>query len=212
MRIGVIGSGLMGGELGTLLARVDHEVIFSYSRDEKKLTRLAKTAGENARTGTPAEAVAKADAVILAVHWSRVYDVLGQVGALSGRTVISCCLPMSDDDSHLVLGQTTSGAELLAARLPAAHIVSAFCTVPGEVLVPVFEKRKRASRPDLVHCGDNKAARRKTARLIGELGFNPVDLGGLSNARYIEPFALLMAQIAYNGSRGPKVAYRFERL
>lgn len=211
MRVGVIGSGLIGSKLGTLFAQADHEVIFSYSRDEKKLARLAKKAGKTARAGTPAEAVEKADAILIAVHWSRIYDVLGQVGELPGKTVITCSLPMSDDDSRLVLGHTTSGAELLAARLPAAHVVSAFGTVPSEVLFSVFEKRKRATHPDLVYCGDNRPAKKKAAKLIGDLGFNPIDLGPLSNAKYVEPFALLMAGIAYNGSRGPKVAYRFER-
>src|SRR5512138_3103878 len=108
MRIGVLGSGLMGSKLGTLFARAGHAVTFSYSRDEAK---LAKAAGNDARVGTPAEAVAKADALLLAVHWTRVADVLGQVGDLSGKTVVSCTLPMSEDDTHLVFGHTTSGAE-----------------------------------------------------------------------------------------------------
>lgn len=68
MRIGVVGSGLMGSKLGTILARAGHDVVFSYSRSQRKLERLASEAGHGARAGTPAEAVADADAILLAVH------------------------------------------------------------------------------------------------------------------------------------------------
>src|SRR5215470_2227049 len=110
MRIGILGSGLMGGKLGTIFARAGHDVVFSYARSRNKLEKLAREAGGRARAGTPEDAAA-ADAVLLAVHWTRVDDVLKQSGPLSGKTLLTCSLPMSDDDSHLVLGLTTSGAE-----------------------------------------------------------------------------------------------------
>lgn len=212
MRIGVLGSGLMGSKLGTLFARAGHEVTFSYSHSEKKLQKLAKEAGANARAGTPAEAVSKADALLLAVHWSRVSDVLKQAGSLSRKTVVSCTLPMSDDDSQMVFGLTTSGSEALAAKIPEAHVVCAFSTAPSEVLFSVFARRKRKMLPDLVYCGDNKAAKKKAATLIRDVGFNPVDVGALSIARYVEPCSLLLAEIAYEGPDGPELAYRFEHL
>src|SRR5688572_8835020 len=114
MRIGILGSGLMGGKLGTMFAREGHEVVFSYSHSREKLEKLAKEAGKKARAGTPKEAVRGADAVLLAVHWTRVDDVLGDVGALSGKVVVTCSLPMSADDSHMVVGHTKSGAEAVA--------------------------------------------------------------------------------------------------
>lgn len=212
MRIGVIGSGLMGSKLGTILARAGHEVVYSYARSESKLERLAKEVGGRARAGTPAEAVADADAILLAIHWSRLDDALEQSGSMAQQTVITCSLPMTRNDSRMVLGLTTPGAEMLAARLRKAHVVSAFSTAPSEVLFSVFEKRKRKARPDLVFCGDHKGAKRTTAKLIREIGFNPVDLGKLSAARYIGPFSLLLAEIAYNGSSGPQLAYRFTSL
>ena len=89
MRIGILGSGLMGSKLGTIFARAGHDVVFSYSRDRKKLEQLAKDAGKNALVGTPAEATRDADAVLLAVHWTRVDDVLAQAGALSGKVLLT---------------------------------------------------------------------------------------------------------------------------
>jgi 8-hydroxy-5-deazaflavin:NADPH oxidoreductase len=212
MRIGILGSGLMGGKLGTIFARAGHDVVFSYSRSRQKLEQLAKDAGKNARAGTPAEAIRDADAVLLAVHWTRVDDVLARAGTLSGKALLTCSLPMSKDDTHMVIGHTTSGAETLATQIPGAHVVSAFSTVPSEVLFPVLERRKKGSPPDLIYCGDNEGAKKTAAGLIRDVGFNPVDLGALSFARYIEPFSWVVAQIAYNISDGPELAYHFERL
>lgn len=83
--------------------------------------------------------------------------------------------------------------------------------LPSEALFPVFEGRGKGLPPDLIYCGEDKAAKRTGARLIRDGGFNPVDLGPLSMARYTEPFSLLVAQVAYNSSGGPALAYRFER-
>src|ERR1041385_8963079 len=101
MRIGILGSGLMGGKLGTLFARAGHEVVFSYARSERKLKKLARDAGGHARAGTPREAAQEADALLLAVHWSRMDDVLSQAGDLSGKLIVSCSLPMNADDTAL---------------------------------------------------------------------------------------------------------------
>ncbi|HYQ90267.1 MAG TPA: NADPH-dependent F420 reductase [Candidatus Binatia bacterium] len=212
MNIGILGSGLMGGKLGTLFARAGHEVVFSYARTAKKLEKLAREAQGNARAGTPGEAARDADAVLFAVHWSRVKDVLKQAGDLSGKVIITCSLPMAADDSDLVVAHTSSGAEELAKKAPRAHVVSAFGTVPSEVLFGVFEGKRRAKRPSLVYCGDDKGAKKLTAGLIRDVGFEPEDAGPLRVARYMEPFALLIGELAYEGSGGQELAYRFERL
>jgi predicted dinucleotide-binding enzyme len=145
------------------------------------------------------------------VHWSRVDDVLHQTGNLDGRIILSCSLPMNADDTELVIAHTASGAETLAQMVPQARVVSAFNTVPSEVLFGVFAARRRAKKPSLIFCGDDKRSKRVAARLIGDVGFEPVDVGPLRMARYTEPFALLIAQIAYEGKGGPEIAYRFEQ-
>ena len=211
MRIGILGSGLMGGKLGMLFARAGHEVIFSYSRDREKLETLARDAGGKASVGTPAEAARDADALLLAVHWSRMDDVLKQAGNLSGKVVLSCSLPMNADDTALAIGLTSSGAEELAKKIRGAHFVSVFNTIPSEVLISVFETRRKGHRPSLVYCGDDARAKRVAAQLSEDLGFDPIDAGPLRIARYTEPFALLVAQIAYEGDDGPEVSYRFEQ-
>ncbi len=211
MRIGILGSGLMGGKLGTLFARAGHDVVFSYARSDQKLERLAREAQGKARAGTPAEATRDADVLLLAVHWSRVDDVLKQAGDVSDKVIVSCVLPMSADDSALVVAHTSSGAEALATKVPGARIVSAFGTVPSEVLFGVFEARRKASRPSMLYCGDDAGAKEVAAELIRDVGFDPVDVGPLRMARYAEPFTLLIAQLAYEVGDDPAIAYRFER-
>jgi hypothetical protein len=211
MRVGILGSGLMGGKLGTLFARAGHEVVFSYSRSDKKLLRLASGAGRNARAGTPADAAHEADVLLLAVHWSRVPDVLTQAGDVTGKVIVSCSLPMNAANTDFVIAHTSSGAEELARKCPGARIVAAFGTVPSEVLFSVFERRRKRVRPSLVYCGDDRRAKRVAAELIRDVGFEPIDAGPLHVARYTEPFSLLVAQLAYEGKGGPKLAYRFER-
>jgi 8-hydroxy-5-deazaflavin:NADPH oxidoreductase len=211
MRVGILGSGLMGGKLGTIWARAKHEVVFSYARSEHKLKKLARDAKGKARAGTPREAAQDADALLLAVHWSRVDDVLRQAGDLSGKVIVTCSLPMNADDTELVIAHTSSGAEQLAQKVPKARVVSAFGTVPSEVLFDVFESRRKANKPSLVYCGDDASGKKIAAQLIRDVGFDPVDAGPLRIARYAEPFTLLIARLAYEGDAGPELAYRFER-
>ena len=211
MRVGILGSGLMGGKLGTLFARVGHEVVFSYARSKEKLNRLAREAGGNARAGTPREAAQRADVLLLAVHWSRIDDVLKQTGDLSGKVIVSCSLPLNAANTELVLGHTTSGAEELAKKVPGADVVSAFNNIPSEVLFGVFAARGNATPPSMVYCGDKQRGKNIAATLIRDVGFNPIDAGPLRIARYTEPFALLIAELAYGGKEGPELAYRFER-
>jgi len=211
MRIGILGSGLMGGKLGTLFARAGHEVVFSYSRSKQKLERLARDAGNGARAGTPREAARDADVLLLAVNWSRVDDVLQQAGDVSGKVIVTCSLPLNASSTDLVIAHTSSGAEELAKRVRGASVVAAFGSVPSEVLFAVFDARDDHIRPSLVYCGDEADAKEVAARLIRAVGFDPVDAGPLEVARYVEPFTLRVGKLAYEGGGGPALAYRFER-
>ncbi len=89
-------------------------------------------------------------------------------------------------------------------------MVSAFNTVPSEVLFGVFEARRKTTRPNLVYCGNDSSGKGIAAELIRDVGFDPVDAGPLRIARYTEPFGLLVGQLAYEGKGGPGLAYRFD--
>jgi hypothetical protein len=186
-------------------------VVSSYARSEQKLKRLAREAQGIARAGTPGEAARDAEVLLLAVHWSRVDDVLKQAGDMSGKVIVTCSLPMNTNDTDLVVAHTVSGAEELAKKVRSAQVASAFSTVPSEVLFGVFEARRKTNRPSLVYCGDDQGAKDVAATLIRDVGFDPVDVGPLRIARFMEPFSLLVGYLAYEREGGPELAYRFER-
>lgn len=203
MQIGIIGSGLMGSALGTSWAHAGHTVLFSYSRERRKLETLAQRAGRSATSVSPAEA-ACADVVLIAVPWRALDDALTQAGSLRGKTVITCMLPMTDDDKHLTIGFTSSGAETLADKT-GAYVVATFNTVWSDVIQARMTAQD--SPPTMFYVGDDQDAKAAAVQLIRDARFDPVDVGGLENARLLEPFGLLMGKLgfAYN----PQVAYQF---
>lgn len=205
----------MGTALGTLWARAGHTVAFSYSRDPRKLEATARAAGGKSHATLPDAAVRESEVVLVAVPWHRLDDALGAAGgapAFAGRVVITCSLPMTADDSALAIGHTTSGAEELAARLPGARVVAAFNTIPSELLhEEVLALHPGRRGPAVIQCGDDPAAKAVVATLAPDAGLDPVDAGPLQIARYLEPFGLLIAQLAYTQEMGPELAYQLLR-
>ena len=104
----------------------------------------------------------------------------------------------------------SSGAEVLASRLPTSRVVSAFGTVPSEGLFDVYDAGNKHPRPSLVYFGDDASAKPVAATLIRGLGFEPLDAGPLRIARFMEPFELLLGQLSDEGERGAEMAFRFE--
>jgi len=209
MRIAILGSGTMGSALGHLFASVGHVVAYSFSRDPAKLERLAKSSGLRARAASPADAVRDADVVVLAVLWQHVPRVLRSAGSLRGKVLIDCTNPLTPSDDALAVGHRTSGAEIVARRARGAHVVKAFNTTPAELLragVDVLPEQ-----PAACYCGDDTRAKRAVARLIRQLGFEPVNCGALTSARYLEPLAMLVGELAYNQGRRPEVGLRVLR-
>jgi predicted dinucleotide-binding enzyme len=149
------------------------EMVCSYARSNDKLKELA----EDAKGDAPGEAAKEADALLLAVHWSRIDDVPKQAGDLSGKVIVTCCLPMDSGDTKLIVGTITSGAEELAKKAPKNRVVCAFNTVPSEVLFGVFEARSKKPRPSLVCSGDDQSAKDVVAKLIDDAGFDAVGVG-----------------------------------
>jgi hypothetical protein len=168
-------------------------VIFSDARSINKLKRLARDAGENAHAGTPREAAENADALLLAVHWNQIDDVLAQAGDLSSKVIISCSLPLNAQNTELVVAHTSSGAEALAKKFPKARFISAFHTVPSEVLFDVFENRHKANKPSLLYCSDHSGS--------NEIGWRSLSRGTALAARYQESLASLGCLVEGSGSQ-----------
>lgn len=207
MRIGIIGTGRMGTGLGRLWAQGGHRVMMG-SRDPQKAKSVAASIGNGAGGGSIAEAAAFGEVVVVATPWDATAAVLQEAGPLQGKIVIDVTNPLKADASGLAVGQTTSGAELIAKAAVGAKVVKAFNSVYWENL----DARKfGAPKPSLFFCGDDRGAKIIVAKLGEELGFEPVDSGPLAIARYLEPLACLWMQLANTPGFGPTIAFSLTR-
>lgn len=208
MDIGIIGSGSMGVALGRLWAGTGHGVMFSFSRDEGRLREAAAEAGPSARSGSPKEAAAFGEVVVLTVPWAAREAALEAAGPLpEGKVLISSVMPLSKDMGSLEIGHATSAAEEIAKLAPGARVVETF----NSVFAPLLQEESRefdGSKPSVFYCGDDDGAKGTAAGLLRDAGLDPVDAGPLRNARYLEPFGMLMVQLAYEQGRGVDIAVR----
>jgi predicted dinucleotide-binding enzyme len=205
----------MGAALARLWAEAGHTIRLSYSRDARRLEATAREIGPNVEAASPREACEAADALLLATHWDRVSDVLALAGArtgtLDGKTLLDCTNPMAADDVNLAVGLTSSGAEEVARRAPRANLVKVFNTAPAELLrapTRAFQLNGIIATPSMFLCGDHAGAKTQAMKLARDAGFAPVDVGPLACARYLEPLALLVAQLAYEGDRSAEVGLK----
>ena len=181
LKVGIIGSGNIGGTIGTLWAKAGHPVLFS-SRHPESLAPLVGTAGPNARAGTPAEAVAFADVVFVAVP----YGALPQIGrdlgpALAGKVVMDACNATAARDGEIAATAKEKGIGLLSASLlPGARLVRAFNTMGYRVFAA--EAHRAGEKLAIPIAGDDPQAMAVAAGLVRDAGFDPVAVGGLAAA------------------------------
>jgi hypothetical protein len=204
MRLGIIGAGTLGGTLGRLWESQGHDVRFGV-RDK------AKDAGgglPSERTVSVAEAGAFGDVIVLATPWSGTPDAVRAAGDLKGKTVIDCTNPVLPDFSALAVGLTTSAAEEIAKLIPTAHVVKCFNTLGASNFANPEFGGERAS---MFFCGDDASAKLVVAELGKQLGFDMVDAGPLSQARTLEPMALLWITMAMKYGGSTRSAFRLLR-
>jgi 8-hydroxy-5-deazaflavin:NADPH oxidoreductase len=200
MKIGIIGAGNVGATLGKAWAAKGHGVFFGTRHPSDERTRAAvQAAGPTARAGAPAEAAAFGDVVVLATPWPTTEAAVKGAGDLTGKVVIDCTNPVKPDLSGLALGFTASAAEQVAGWAAGAKVVKAFNTVGANVMAnPVVG----GARTVMFVCGDDAAAKRTVLGLAGDVGFEPIDAGPLTQARLLEPWAMLWIYLAFNGDAG----------
>jgi len=209
VNIGIIGSGNMGSGLGKIWATKGHSVVFSFSRDPRKLEALAASL-PNSKAGTPVEAVENSQIVLLSVGWSSVRDALKAAGPLKGKILIDCTNPITPGGDGLDVGLTTSGSEEIAGLVPDARVIKAFNTAFAEIYRSA--SRLFGSRMlSMFYCGDDTPAKHTVARLIAETGLEPLDCGPLRSARYLEPLAMLMIQLGYRQGLGTNMGLNLIR-
>jgi predicted dinucleotide-binding enzyme len=190
MNIAFIGYGNVGAPLADHLQRLGHTVTLAASGEPSETLRKALARNPALLTAPPKEAVEAADVVFLATPFTANAAALGAVAAeLNGKILVDCTNPVGPGLTH-GLGNEQSGSEFVQKQAPGARVVKAF-TIYG------FENFENSAypgygvRPAMLLCGDDADAKRAVSKLASELGWEPVDTGGIVQALHLEHMTLL---------------------
>jgi predicted dinucleotide-binding enzyme len=183
VKIGVIGAGRIGGGVARQLASAGHAIKLSFSRDRARLEHLAQELGSRTSAGTPAEAVAFGEVVVISVPWSVLLEALEQAGSLASKIVI--------DTTNQYGGPPLPAEGETAAHFNATRMNGARYTKSFNTLTSAFQADAAGRQGDerVVQwlCGDDEAAKQIVARLIEDAGFVPADLSGTADASSWKP-------------------------
>jgi NADPH-dependent F420 reductase len=204
MKVGVIGAGNMGSAFARRLSAAGHEVLIA-SRDIEDARQVAASVGDRVRAVPLQQLADSADVLIAATYFPSQVEALRASGNLDGKPVVEISNPLKPDMSGLAVGFTTSAAEEVARAVPGAKVVKAFNTVFAQVLADQ-PARADAARVQVLYAGDDDAAKGTVRALIESMGFEPLDAGPLSNARYLEPVGMLNIYLAYVAKMGTDIA------
>ncbi|MDX2161466.1 MAG: NADPH-dependent F420 reductase [bacterium] len=202
MKIGVIGAGRMGGNLARRWAAAGHQVMIG-SRTPDKARQVAGEIGHGVQGGSHAETAAFADVILLSVPFKAAHETLDGLGDLGGKVVIECTNDMSGqrDDS-------ANSAQAVAGWARNARVVKAFNTVFWDILT----LPRTSGLGAVFMAGDDAAAKQAVAALIRDAGFDPVDVGGLNDAHYLDTLVRLIIHLGFQQGMGRNLAYKLENI
>jgi 8-hydroxy-5-deazaflavin:NADPH oxidoreductase len=209
MQIAIIGTGNVGSALGKRWAAAGHDILFGV-RDAatQRVTSAVAAAGARARAVSVGEAAQAARVVVLATPFSGTEAAIAACGNLAGKIVVDCTNPLAPNLDGLTIGHTDSAGEAVARWAKGAKVIKALNTTgSGNMLNPRYGNEALS----MFMCGDDTDAKKLVTGLIADLGFEPVDAGGLTQARYLEPLAMLWISMAYRYGNGPNFGFRVVR-
>jgi NADPH-dependent F420 reductase len=205
LRIGIIGAGNVGGNIGARLSTSGFPVKFGLKSDKDRGALLEKCA-KDATTGTPEEAAKFGDVVFLAVPGSVALEVAqGLAKSLEGKVVVDCNNPLTWKEGP-IWNPPPEGSlsAAIAKAAPGARVVKAFNTFGAE----------HHANPNLTGtpataflAGDDADAKAKVTEIASRAGFRPVDSGPLRNAAVLENVAMLWIHLAMVGGLGRNVVF-----
>jgi 8-hydroxy-5-deazaflavin:NADPH oxidoreductase len=204
MKVGIIGAGNMGSAFARRLSAAGHDV-FITSRDIEDAKKVATSVGPKVRAVPQQQLADSVDILIAATPYANQAEALRASGRVEGKPVVEISNPLKPDMSGLAVGHTTSAAEEVAKATQGAKVVKAFNTVFAQVL---GDRPPSASgaKVQVFYAGDDDAAKRSVRSLIESMGFEPLDAGPLSNARYLEPMGMLNIYLGYAAKMGTDIA------
>ncbi|MBL8135363.1 MAG: NADPH-dependent F420 reductase [Acidobacteria bacterium] len=204
MRIAIVGSGNIGGGLARAWTAKGHTITFGARQpDEPEVVALAREIG--AAVATIPDALTGAEVIVLAMPFTAAPAVAAALPSWQGRVVIDCTNPIGPGFT-LIHGHTDSGSEAIQRLLPGAHVVKSFSAQGAENLAHPVHDGVPASN---FYCGDDAAAKAVVKQLVEDVGFEAVDAGPLTSARYLEPITMLW--ISMSRTLGRNFAFKVLR-
>lgn len=204
-KLAIIGAGNVGGTLGRRWAENGHSVVYGtrHPNSKEAITVLRET--RQGRSALPSEAAQQADVIVLANPWPATKSIVEGLGRLAGKIILDCTNPILPNLAGLELGHNTSGAEKVAQWAKGAHVVKILNTTGSNNMEnPGYPQ----GRPVMLYCGDDPAAKQTAHQLATELGFDAVDAGPLTQARLLEPLAMLWISLAVHQGLGREFAFQ----
>jgi hypothetical protein len=185
LRIGIIGTGRIGGALATHWTKAGHEVLMS-SRHPEELRALATSLGARARVGTPKDAAEFGEVILVSVPYGAMPQIGKDNGAqLKGKVVLDTCNPSEGRDGAMALAAQKKGAGVATAEyLAGARVVRAFNCIPAASLAN--NANRKPERIAIPIGGDDAAALAVAERLVRDAGFDPVVVGSLAQTRQFD--------------------------
>jgi predicted dinucleotide-binding enzyme len=194
LKIGIIGTGHIGGTLARLWVAAGHEVMIS-SRHPDELKPLAKQLGPKARVGTPKEAAVFGDVVVVSVPYKALPDIGRDLKAeLAGKIVLDTCNPYPGRDGDMANDARKKGTGVASpALLPGTRLVRAFNAINAGSLAS--EAHRKPPLIGIPLAGDNAEALQVAQRLVSDAGFDPVVVGGSARAREFDVGAAVYTKL-----------------
>ena len=193
--IAVIGTGDVARALGPEFAAQGHTIVYgSRSPDSDKARDLVAETGDDASVTSPARSVVGADIVVMAVPGMLVGEITESLGDLSGKIIIDPTNPLQRDGLRLSHGVETSNAEIIQAIAPDAAVVKAFNTLNWKTMIEPASSGGPVSIP---LAGNSRSAKEAVAELVSGMGLEPIDVGGVENAHWVEGMLILWINNRY---------------
>jgi predicted dinucleotide-binding enzyme len=203
MKISILGAGNVGMALARALVRAGQPVTIGVPDPARYAEAVAALGAQATLVGSD-EAVARGDVVILAVPYPAALAIAQSRSDWQGRVLVDATNPLAPGLAGLSLGTTTSGAEQVAERARGARVVKAFNTTGAENMA---DSRYAQGEPMMPVASDDAAAREQVLSLATLIGFDAIDMGPLSAARYLEPLAMVWIHLAFKQGQGRRFAF-----
>lgn len=195
MKVGILGSGMVGQALGRGLASRGHDVkIGSRSPQSDALRAWLKTAKGKVSAGNPSEAAAHGEVIVLATNGLGTEAAIDLAGPrnFDGKLVIDVTNAL-DGKGGVFVGTTDSLGERVQRKLPKAKVVKAFNTVPSSQMV---DPHLPGGAPEMLICGNDTDAKKRVVAILRDLGWpGAIDVGGIDGARWLEAMVPLWVRV-----------------